>query len=185
MRKTTLASITLVGAVALTMLGAVPANASILGDPANTITVAVLNGGVSITSVVQGTPVPDVTPTSGGGTTASVRALVTVIDSRAAASSWTVGAAASPFVAAAQGVGVTASMADAKVHYTAGAPLNVGVNNAKEQAGVDLNTTPKAVMIASTTSGFNTSVWTADIATTLPTSALLGVYQTTITHSVI
>lgn len=184
MRKTRLASFAVVGAVALTMLAAAPANAAVT-DPTNTVTVTVVGGGVLITSVTGGTALPTILPDADGGSTTGMTALVTVIDARAVKNNWTVGASASEFVDILGNQDNTDSMAGATVHYTAGVPVNTGVSNAAEQPALDLSTEGAAVMVATATSGFNTSIWTATISTTVPAAALLGVYTSTITHSVL
>ncbi len=184
MRKSTIASITLVGAVALTLFAAAPANAAVT-DPTNTVTVTVIGGGVLITSVSGGTALPTILPDADGGATTGMTSLVTVVDSRAVKGNWTVGAAASAFTDSLGNTDNTGSMLGAKVNYSGSTPVNTGTSNAAGQAAQNLSTTSSPVVIASSTSGFNTSVWTASISTTVPSAALLGVYTSTITHSVL
>ena len=188
MRKSTITSITLVGAVALTLFAAAPANAAaVIPDATNGVNVVVIPGTFTISSLSAGAATNDVTPNANGVAVGGMTSTVLVTDARAAASSWVASVKASAFSKVGTEVDTAAnsSMAGAFMTYTPSGLTKVGTSNALADGVLTLTTTPQSAVTALATSGFNTATWVGNISVTIPAAALLGTYTATITHSIL
>jgi hypothetical protein len=192
MRKSTFASVTLVGAVALTMFAAVPANAAVIPDitdGANSVTVIVIPGAFSITSAAAGMAGDGLgVPTTADGVDVSgMKSVVNVLDARAGSAGWVASVKASAFslVGAELGAEPDESMAGAVVTYTPANLIPVGNSDATAVGVLTLTDELQDIVTAPNTSGFNTAVWDGDLSVAIPSSALAGVYTATITHSIL
>jgi len=175
MRTITRATLALTGAAALTLFAVVPANA------VDTVTVAIAEGELGLTTLEAGAALTEATP---GADIEGQIAGVEITDARAITGVWAVSVNATAFTNVAAPDDAT-SMAAAAITYTLGAVTAEG-------APVITNVTPDVVLTAvdaevatATVAGNNSALWTAGLSIAVPAGALAGTYSTTITHSVL
>ncbi len=163
------------GASVLTF--AVPTFAATASD--TPVTVEVSGGGLSISAPTGSVDLGSVPASTNAQVTSNSIGTVRVTDTRAGTAGWVATAGATDFTGP-QSISVSTP---GSVTYTPGQATVTGTANV---APTDENhlypTSP--VQTATGVSGSNTAAWSPVIAVTIPASALVGTYSTTITHSV-
>ena len=189
MRTILRAAIAFTGAVALSLVAVVPANAADTG--ADTVTVAVEAGEVTIATT--GTSIALLNsgvPAAPGEVATGSIAEVTVTDLTASTTNWNVTASTTPFVNGDS----TITLGDTGMTYTA----TEGTTTGSPVVAYETTTSPlaetvtgdyaadTAIVGTTTVDGNNTVSWAAELSITIPDQALVTTgYTATVTHSVI
>jgi len=147
-------------------------------DPRCTATVSVLPGQLSITvpvSAFLGSTTP-------GGTVSAGLGPVQVTDNRGFGADWTVTVSATNFTTGTATPAETISVRNASYDITG--LQTTGPAVFRSQPVTVLNTTPQAVVSATSVAGNTSASWDPQIVVSVPGTAVGGQYTTVITHSV-
>jgi|GEM_PF-1926711 len=199
MQKTKIASVAIVGALALTLLAAGPASAE---DSAGNATVTVIPGVISLSTVYAGAlggATSGATAVDGeplavteGEQVAAMTVQATVNDATSGTANWSVSVKISPFTAtvgdSAAISAATTSMANATLSYVPAASVDgdkSGTSTVVRTARTSMptTTTDSVFMAATAVSGYNTAVSNASLKVKIPVGALANTYTATITHT--
>jgi hypothetical protein len=179
MRNITRASIALIGAVALTGATALSASAEPISDGGAPVTVAVDGG-----EIVLGAPSAlALTAAAPNAPATGVLGTMTVTDTTASTTDWTVQVTVSDFVSTVNAT-VVDTIPAAAFTYSPNVATVAGVATVvpgADSIGGNLSTAQSATAVH----GNNTASWTADVTLLIPSAALAGDYTGTVTHSLL
>lgn len=169
---------TAAGALALTVT--VPASASASAS-ATTASITVTGGSLTITAPTDAGGLGGQVSAATGGTLGGRLGQVQVVDARSApaGSSWVASVVSTDFVPTSGPV-----IPAAAVSYTAGTITKVGTASYLANDPTDL-TAVTAAVTATEITGDNTATWNPTVSVTVPAGVAAGVYNATITHSVV
>ena len=156
---------------------AVPASAATASD--TPVTVEVSGGGLSISAPTGSVDLGSVAASSNAQVVSNSIGTIRVTDTRAGTAGWVATVGATDFTGP-QHISVSTA---GSVTYTPGQATVTGTANVTPTTEDHLYPT-SPVQTATGVSGSNTAAWSPVIAVTIPASALVGTYSTTITHSV-
>jgi uncharacterized repeat protein (TIGR01451 family) len=148
-------------------------------SPGCTVTVAVVAGGLSITTpagVGLGSAAP-------GGTISANLGTVQVTDNRGFGASWTATVATSAF-STGTGIPVETIPAGNGTYDISALSQATGSATFTFAPATTLSTTPQAVVSATNVAGNTTATWNPLISVSVPSTIIAGPYTGTITHSV-
>jgi hypothetical protein len=175
--------ITIASAIALLIGGAgvltlaAPAFAAPASD--TPVTVEVSGGGLSISAPTGSVDLGSVAANTNAQVVSNSIGTIRVTDTRAGTAGWVATVGATDFTGP-QPISVSNP---GSVTYTPGQATVTGTANVAPTTEDHLYPT-SPVQTATGVSGSNTAAWSPIIAVTIPASALVGTYSTTITHSV-
>lgn len=160
----------------LVLAVALPASAE-----TTTASITVTGGSLTITAPTDAGGLGGQVSAATGGTLSGQLGQVQVVDARSApaGSSWVASVVSTDFVPT-SGPAIPATT----VRYTAGTIAKVGTASYRANDSTDL-TTATAAVTATEVTGDNTATWNPTISVTIPAGATAGVYNATITHSVV
>jgi hypothetical protein len=183
MQKTKVASVAIVGALALTFLAAGPATAETSGD----VTTGVTGGTLTISTVIGTASANKTIDSTNAFTISGVTVAVTVKDYRGVQTSWATTASVDAFTPAISG---NTSMSGVVVDYGIGTVAPTGGITAPTGGSSTVKITSGggtavALVGSGPVTSSNEARWTSALTVNVPATVLADIYTTRVTHSVV